>query len=240
LKTKERFYSTTNTKLLNLFSEVNLKTLLAIFAAMLLATACGKQTKTVTVKGIDGKDGANGQDGSDGQDGQDGADGANARKPGLSCNLHDLKSWDGKSSLPEILKNNPVIGNFVLPNLSVPDSQAVNGFPGMPKELQDIVGIDGYALDCYGYLNIETSGSHTIKLLSDDGSRLSIEDSFFFIDNQGLHAPQTVSKTGHLNRGENKINVVYYQGPVTQIALELKMSGPNLVESVIPASAFTH
>lgn len=180
---------------------------------------------------------ANGQPGRDGLNGLDGED---AIRPGLSCNLHDLKNWDKKTSLPEALANNPVVGNFVLANLSVGDSPSSAGFPGMPKALQDKVGLEGYALDCNGYLNIKTSGEHTLKLLSDDGSRLSIEDDYLVIENQGLQAPTSKSKTDNLNRGQNKINVVYFQGPHTQIALELKISGPNTTEAVIPASEFTH
>jgi len=201
---------------------------------------CGNSSPVFIANGAIGPQGSVGPQGEQGRDGLDGKDGESAIQPGLLCNLHDLKSWDKKTSLPEALANNPIVGTFVLNNLSVPDSQAVNGFPGMPKDLQDLVGIEGYALDCNGYLNIKTSGQHTLKLLSDDGSRLSIEDDYLVIENQGLHAPATVSKTGNLNRGQNKINVVYYQGPVTQIALELKLSGPNTAEAVIPASAFTH
>ena len=204
---------------------------------------CGNNPPVFLANGAVGPQGTvgpQGQAGRDGLDGKDGARGEDAIQAGLSCNVHDLKSWDKKTSLPEALANNPVIGNFILPSLNIPDSQASNGFPGMPKALQDKVGIEGYALDCNGYLNIQTSGQHTLKLLSDDGSRLSIEDDYLVIENQGLHAPVTVAKTGNLNRGQNKINVVYYQGPVTQVALELKLSGPNTTEAVVPASVFTH
>jgi hypothetical protein len=201
---------------------------------------CGSNQPVFLANGAIGPQGAVGPQGQAGRDGLNGKNGEDAIRPGLSCNLHDLRSWDKNTSLPQALANNPAIGNFILPNLNIPDSQAVNGFPGMPKALQDLVGIEGYALDCNGYLNIQTSGQHTLKLLSDDGSRLSIEDDYLVIENQGLHAPVTKSITGNLNRGQNKINVVYYQGPVTQIALELRLSGPNTLEAVVPASAFTH
>jgi len=186
--------------------------------------------------GTPGAPGAAGQPGRDGLNGQDGED---AVQPGLSCNLHNLASWDGNTTLPQALANNPPVGNFLLANFSVPDSQASLGFPGMPAALRALVGNEGYALDCYGYLNVATSGQHTFKLLSDDGSRLVIEQAVV-IQNQGLHAPATVSASLELQRGPNKINVTYYQGPYTQIALELKWSGPNTAEQVVPASAFTH
>lgn len=203
---------------------------------------CGNDSSVFIANGAVGAQGTvgpKGEPGRDGLNGINGVDGEDAFLPGLSCNLHDLKSWDSNSSLPEILKNNAPVGNFVLANLSVPDSQSSLGFPGMPKSLQNIVGLEGYALDCYAYLNVETSGEHILKLLSDDGSALFINNSLV-INNQGLHAPQTVTKTVTLYRGPNKINVVYYQGPATQIALELRMSGPNTAEQVVPSTQFRH
>lgn len=178
--------------------------------------------------------------GTDGTNGLNGLNGESAVKPGLLCNVHNLNSWDKKTSLPEVLANNAPVGSFVLNNLSVPDSPSSGGFPGMPAALQTLVGLEGYALDCNGYLNIKTSGLHTLDLLSDDGVKLSIEDDFMMMEDQGLHAPRTVSITKNLYRGQNKINVLYFQGPHTQIALELKMTGPNTPKSVVPTTEFTH
>lgn len=163
---------------------------------------------------------------------------APARKPGLSCNLHNL-SYNSSTVLPAALASNPPVGNFTLPNFNIPDSPSSAGFPGMPADLQALVGLDGYALDCSGYLYVPTSGIHTFSLLSDDGARLVIEDNIL-IQNQGIHAPTTVTATNvNLNRGWNRINVVYFQGPHTQIALELKWTGPNTASQVIPAGLFT-
>lgn len=200
---------------------------------------CGNAPSVFLANGATGPAGTQGAQGQPGRDGLNGQNGEDAVQPGLSCNLHNLASWSGTTSLPEALAANPAVGSFTLANFSVPDSQASGGFPGMPAYLQALVGYDGYALDCSGYLNVPTSGAYTFKLLSDDGSRLLIEDNVI-IENQGLHAPATVTGSAQLNRGPNRINVVYYQGPYSQIALELKWSGPNTAEQVAPASAFTH
>lgn len=185
-------------------------------------------------------DGSNGADGEDGSDGINGTNGLDAFTPGMSCDVYDIASWDGNSSLPAMFVGANLKGNFTLANFSVPDSQSSAGFPGMPAALQNKVGLEGYALDCAGYLNVPTSGDYVFKLLSDDGSELRIEDNLI-IANQGLHAPATVtSATTRLNKGPNRINVVYYQGPHTQIALELKWKGPNLSEAIVPASKLTH
>lgn len=205
---------------------------------------CGNNTPVFLANGAQGPAGTPGTPGAAGAAGQPGRDGLNgtngedAIQPGVSCNVHDLKSWDGNTSLPQALVNNPVIGTFTLANFSVGDSQASAGFPGMPADLQAKVGYEGYALDCSGFLNVPTTGTYAFDLFSDDGSYLAIEDQVV-IQNQGLHAPQSATGSAALYRGPNRINVVYYQGPYSQIALQLKWSGPNTASQVVPASNFT-
>lgn len=197
---------------------------------------CGNDPAVFLANGAPGAAGTNGTNGRDGLNGTNGED---AVRPGVTCNVHNLSSWDGNTSLPQTLANNPPVGSFTLANFSVGDSPSSAGFPGMPANLQSAVGLEGYALDCSGYINVPTSGVYNFSLMSDDGSRLLIEDNVI-IENQGLHAPATVSANATLNRGFNRINVVYYQGPHTQIALQLKWSGPNTSSQVVPASALTH
>lgn len=182
---------------------------------------------------------ANLNNGSNGATGPQGPAGSNSFSPGLSCDVHNLPSWDGSTTLPQALVGNPLVGNFTLPNFSVPDSQASLGFPGMPANLQSIVGVEGYILDCAGYINVPTSGVYTFRLLSDDGSILVINNSSV-VQNQGLHAPSSVTNTVTLYKGANHLNIVYYQGPLTQIALQLNWSGPNLADQIVPSSAFSH
>lgn len=196
---------------------------------------CGNNSHVFLTNGAQGPAGTNGTNGRDGLNGTNGED---AIQPGVSCNVHNLANYDGNTSLPQALVNNPVIGTFTLPNFSVGDSQASTGFPGMPADLQNQVGYDGYALDCSGYLNVPTTGTYAFSLFSDDGSYLAIEDQVV-IENQGLHAPSAKSGSADLYRGPNRINVVYYQGPYSQIALQLNWSGPNTTSQVVPAANFT-
>lgn len=109
----------------------------------------------------------------------------------------------------------------------------------MPANLQAIVGTEGYLLDCNGYLFVPTTGVYSFKLLSDDGVKMYIEDNPV-IEDQGIHPPTTMAGSAQLERGYNRINIIYFQGPKTQIALQLKWSGPNLAEQVVPAANFSH
>jgi hypothetical protein len=158
---------------------------------------------------------------------------------GLVAQVHNLPNWDNVT-LPNLFVGNPTLGTFVMQNVNVPDTQATSGFPGMPSALQSQVGFDGYSLDINGYLNVPTTGNYTFSMLSDDGAILLINDQVVISDDS-LHAPHTsTSQAIRLNAGLNRINVLYYQGPLSQIALQLSWSGPNLSQQVIPSSALSH
>lgn len=212
---------------------------LLVSLIMLCAVGCAPDREVVGVyQGAPGHDGNPGTPGAPGSPGQDGTNAG--VQAGLSCNVHNLANWDGITNIFSVLSVSGIVGNFTLANLNVGDSQASLGFPGMPSNLQNLVGLEGYALDCSGYLNVATSGIYSFSLLSDDGVRLAINDTAI-LNNPGLHSPTLNTITNVvLNRGANRINVVYYQGPLTQIALQLKYSGPNLATQVVPASVLTH
>lgn len=158
---------------------------------------------------------------------------------GLVAQVHNLPAWDNVT-LPELFVGNPTLGTFVLQNLNVGDSQASGGFPGMPTALQNLVGYDGYSLDINGYIDVPTTGNYVFELMSDDGAILLINDQVIISDDS-LHAPHAVnSAVIRLNAGLNRINVIYYQGPYSQIALKLSWTGPNLAKQVVPSTALSH
>ena len=196
---------------------------------------CGTDITTIPIP----QDGSDGQDGVDGDDGQDGNDGEDALQSGLICNVHDLSSWSGITDITDEFINNPPVGEFIMDDVSVGNTQAINGFPGMPASIQSQVGTDGYALDCYGYLATPTSGDYDFDLLSDDGVFMAV-DGQTVISDPSLHAPSTDSNSARLLKGMNRINIMYYQGPHSQIALRLKWSGPNHASQVIPSAYYFH
>jgi hypothetical protein len=209
----------------------------------------------------------NGSNGSDGSDGLNGVDGESCKAkeakggiellcpgsdvvyipfgnddiaPGLLCNVHNLANWNGVTNILSVLSASAPVGSFILPNLSVGNSPSSGGFPGMPSSLQSIVGLDGYALDCTGYIDIPTSGMYTFSMLNDDGVRLVIDEKIV-ISSPALQAPTTnTSLSVEMHKGRRSFNVIYYQGPHTQIALRLQWSGPHTPLAVVPSSAFSH
>jgi len=217
------------------------KIILAI--AIIAGLGCMKETRTVTVEGKAGVNGTNGRDGATGATGatgERGADGTNALQAGLSCNVHNLSNWNGITNILSALSGSAPVGKFTLANLNVGDTPSANGFPSMPVNLQSQVGTEGYALDCNGYLDIETSGMYTFSMLSDDGVRLVI-DNKVIINSPQLQAPTISSSASvELQRGKRAFNVIYYQGPATQIALQLKYAGPFVSLQVIPTTKFSN
>jgi PA14 domain len=221
------------------------KVLLVMMIAMMGCSDDRAVEAVVTAKDGSNGVGIKGDNGNDGESivgpaGQNGKDGVSAVTPGLSCNVHNLRDWDKVKNILTVLSASAPVGKFILPNLNVGDSLAANGFPGMPANLQSQVGMDGYALDCNGYLDIETSGMYNFSMLSDDGVRLVI-DNEVIINSPELQAPTiNSSKSVELQRGKRTFNVIYYQGPLVRIALQLKYAGPFTPLQVVPTTKFTH
>ncbi len=112
--------------------------------------------------------------------------------------------------------------------LNITDRDFKEGFPGVEGL------IEWFALDIRFKIRIPETGSYTFYLNSDDGSRLII-DGKSLINNDGQHSQQEESATITLSAGEYLVQIPYFQGPATRIALELKWRGPNVPEkSYIP------
>ena len=77
-----------------------------------------------------------------------------------------------------------------------------------------------------GYLKIETEGTYTFHLTSDDGSKLWI-DGKVVVDNDGVHPPQTVSGKTKLGKGMHKLTIgVFNSGGGFELSAEVE--GPRL------------
>jgi hypothetical protein len=87
------------------------------------------------------------------------------------------------------------------------------GFPGLDMT-------EWFGLDIRFTITIAKTGNWDIMILSDDGSRVSIDDKEI-IDNDGIHAPNAVMETVTLTQGVHNVRVRYYQGPGQGLALML-------------------
>lgn len=164
--------------------------------------------------------------GNDGLNGKDGENGTTILKPGLLCNVYDSLSVNRNNGLITILANSTPKFSKVVELFDVGDSRSVNGFPKFTPVEQALVGTEDYALDCHGYLDVPVSGNYKFKVLSDDNSRLVVNFNTI-INMDQLQAPSTsTSSNTLLYAGLNRINVLYFQGPHTQIALKIEWQTP--------------
>lgn len=82
-----------------------------------------------------------------------------------------------------------------------------------------------FAQSFSGYINIPTDGVYEFSLLSDDGSRLFINDQLT-VDNDGLHGTTTKSKEIALSKGFHKIQIEYIQNGGGKV-LACNVEGPQ-------------
>lgn len=98
----------------------------------------------------------------------------------------------------------------------------------LPAERAD----DHFGLILQGYLKIPVTGVYFFKVLSDDGSRLFIDDELV-VNNDGLHDMEAVEGQIPLEKGFHFIQIWYFEASGAE-ALEVRLKGPGIVEKEIP------
>jgi mono/diheme cytochrome c family protein len=85
---------------------------------------------------------------------------------------------------------------------------------------------DNYGLKFDGYFPLDRDGKYHFMLHSDDGSKLLV-DGKQVVDNDGVHAPKSVSGSVQLTRGIHKVTVLFFQvGGGVELTVEI--GGPGL------------
>jgi PA14 domain len=125
-----------------------------------------------------------------------------------------------RTQLPDFEKLKPAGPPIYTSSLNLPPQNFLEGFPGVTKRNE------WFAIDYSGKYWIADPGLYTFSLLSDDGSKLYIDDQLI-IDNDGVHAPLEKIGVADLAGGLHRMRVSYFQGPKFQIALVLKVAGPR-------------
>jgi hypothetical protein len=132
--------------------------------------------------------------------------------------------------LPNFRKLRPE-GTIYTTRLDVPPMAFSAGFPGVTGRFE------WFAIDYTAQFWIEHPGLYRFALLSDDGSKLYIDDRVI-IKNDGIHPPEKKSGEAVLLNGLHRIRVSYFQGPRFQVALVLSVAGPGEQFHVFDADAF--
>jgi PA14 domain len=112
------------------------------------------------------------------------------------------------------------VGEIWTNDLNIPPRHWRSGFPGLTKRFE------WFAIDYSGRFWIEQPGRYTFALLSDDGSRLFLDDTPV-IDNDCQHPPDVRVAAVRLEGGVHRIRVSYFQGPRDCLSLMLAVAGPD-------------
>ena len=116
-------------------------------------------------------------------------------------------------------------------SLNVPPRHWRSGFPGLTDRFE------WFAIDYSGKFWVDKPGRYTFALVSDDGSRLFIDDTPV-IDNDRQHSPDVRLAAVQLEGGGHRIRVSYFQGPRDCLALVLAVAGPDQAWRVFSTQDF--
>ncbi|WP_437311414.1 PA14 domain-containing protein [Sorangium sp. So ce388] len=105
-----------------------------------------------------------------------------------------------------------------------------SGFPGVPGGR-----FEWFQISYEGEFVTARAGAHQFELLSDDGSRLFIDDQLV-VANDGRHEPASVQGSVMLQPGRHRIRVGYFQGPRFEIALQLFVTPPQGARQILDVS----
>lgn len=197
--------------------------------------------------GQTGATGATGQTGATGVTGQTGATGAAGAgyQAGLLCDVYSIKQADesGTVNWYNMLTDGTLKFSTVLTNFNVPNQSANDFFGSFTAAQQALIEATDYAIDCEGYLNVPESGSYALTQGSDDGSILAL-DNVVLINMSQLQSFSSTTVTTNLFAGAHKLNLIYFQGPQTNIGLQLSWKGPSNqslgTSAIIPSANFVH
>lgn len=130
---------------------------------------------------------------------------------GLRGQVYNLRA--GTRDLPNFKRMKPV-GTIYANELNISPRDFTEGFPGVTQRSE------WFAIDYTGRFYIERPGKYRFALLSDDGSKLYIDDKTV-VDNDGTHSPLVLFGNAKLSGGIHTIRISFFQGPRTALALML-------------------
>jgi uncharacterized membrane protein YgcG len=113
-----------------------------------------------------------------------------------------------------------VQGEFFTDVFNVTPRSFTAGFPGVSERTE------WFAILYTGSLTVADAGDYRFRVNADDGAVLRI-DGDVVVDNDGQHGPQSVGAIEHLEPGLHQLELRYFQGPRTTVALQVFVTAPD-------------
>ncbi len=138
--------------------------------------------------------------------------------------------FDSTTNLSVIPNLGVLVPDVVRTDAQIAYASVGTAWAGLPSTM-----VDTFSSRHSGWLKIDTAGTYTLFINSDDGSRVYL-DGAFVIDNDGLHGMQERSVTLSLAAGFHQLRVEFFEN-TGGCGLEFSWSGPGIAKQSVPASA---
>lgn len=138
---------------------------------------------------------------------------------------------DSTSMLPDFDTLTALKNKIYTKTLNIPDRDWSEGFPGLRDRFEY------FGIQYRGNIQVLKESSYNFRLVSDDGSKLYIDDSLV-VDNDGIHGDNAQSGIIFLKKGMHSMKLDYFQGPRFEIALQLYCTMGNGEEQNFPGNLF--
>lgn len=146
-------------------------------------------------------------------------------KPGLLAEFFDYTT--ALTAIPNLTGRTP---DVIRTDAQIAYASVTTAWAGLPSTMSDT-----FASRHSGWLKVDTAGSYTLFVSSDDGSRVFL-DGALVINNDGVHLMQERSATRTLTVGYHRLQVEFFEG-TSGAGLEFRWSGPGISKQLVPASA---
>ena len=113
---------------------------------------------------------------------------------------------DTTRSLPDFDTLEPQPDRIYASEINVPWQNWSAGFPGLRNRFE------WFGIQYTGGFQPRLAGNYHFKLISDDGSKLYIDDKLF-LNNDGIHAEWAVKDSIYLSNSIHTMRIDYFQGP---------------------------
>ncbi len=156
-----------------------------------------------------------------------GADhGLGSKDPGL-FNLKGQLVFlpEATDHMPEHLASMKVEGTLYTESLDVPEREFTAGFPGVTNRFE------WFGLTYTGRFQVTKPGSYHFHSISDDGITVWI-DGKQVLEFDSIHGPADANGDVVLTAGGHDLKVWYFQGPASQLALQLFITPPGGTEKI--------
>ena len=125
----------------------------------------------------------------------------------------------------------PSSGSVYAEKWDIPARSFTDGFPGVTNRYE------WFAIDYQGSIYVPKNGTYAFRLVSDDGSKLTL-DGKVVVDNDGVHGMSGNSGKVALSRGSHSFRLQYFQGPPVSIGLQLFVTEPGQKEKIFELRDF--